>query len=169
MKKAVLMILIIALLFSFAACSGKSTGKAGDTSVSAVPDIEISSESSLETSTEQNDEEVIKKQILKLTGEWNYAGEDVETLMFSDEGKGSYSNLNGEIYTFSYEVRVEHKEYNNGEPYINTVMKVNYDSGDSEEMIFFFNEEGESTVLAFHNLDDGGYNGFMTFPEWTKK
>ena len=38
------------------------------------------------------------------------------------------------------------------------MLKISYDNGETEDVIFFFTDNGQ---LAFHNSEDGGYFGVM--------
>lgn len=44
---------------------------------------------------------------------------------------------------------------------------MSYDTGETEDILFFFNDE--TGHLAFHNSENGGYNGVIDCAEWTRK
>ena len=68
--------------------------------------------------------------------------------------------------SFTFLVSVSHKTFNNGAPYDDYMLKLSYDTGDVENVIFFFNDDTGN--LVFHNSDNGGYCGVIDYDEWTK-
>ncbi len=103
----------------------------------------------------------------KLVGEWNLDGIDEIGLSFNEDGTGAYHFLTEKTITFTYFVYVSHREYANGAPYDDYLLKMSYDNGEVEDILFFFNDE--TGHLAFHNSEHGGYNGVIDYAEWTRK
>ena len=164
MKKLIALLLIAALALCLAACGGKNgpTEPAGndETTAEAAP---TDAETTEPEETEQTDEDLVAELTERLTGVWGYPGdgtEDFEKLTFNADGTGSYRGVPDKQYTFTYAIRIDHRTYANGEPYVEYMIKLDYDNGVTEDNIFFFTDSGK---LAFHNAEDGGYNGQILF------
>ena len=105
-----------------------------------------------------------------LIGTWSYVGmEEVERLIFDEDGTGTYMGLSDRNYSFTYAVSIVHKEYNNGDPYIDTVLTISYNTGESEEIVIRFREDTQE--LTFSTADGGSYSGsYMNyFGGWKKQ
>ncbi len=177
MKKVFAMLIAAVLVLSLAACGDSDKGKSSDSGKdsSAVEATQKAEETEAATeavteepATEQvDDDTLIADRKKNLIGNWSYTGmEDYLKLVFNEDGTGSYHGIGGEDITFTYQIAVDHKEYGNGEPYVNTLLKMKYDTGETEDIIFWFNSE---TDMAFHNSDDGGYSGVLSYNEWIKQ
>lgn len=168
----------LTLILSLAACGGCSSEKKSESnSASAVETAQATEQSeqgdsvagtwanddeSGETITFNDDETLTKETMAKLVGDWTYTGmEDYVKLTFNEDGTGSYDGIDVTGLSFTYELTMEHKEYGNGEPYIDQTLKVNYSTGESEEIVIGFLEEGQEK-LTFHTTEGGGYNGVIT-------
>ena len=164
MKKVLVLWIAVMLILSLAACDNtasdsKSEGDSSPTAVATQAAEETEAETEEPEPTEPDDSALIEETTAKLIGDWSYTGlEDYLRLTFNDDGTGSYQGLDGTSFTFTYVVTIVHKEYNNGAPYIDKTMVVDYSTGESEEIVIdFLNEE-----LTFHNTDGGGYSGVIT-------
>lgn len=168
MKKVFALCIALVLILSAAACgnSGKTDvtePAADDTAAQAVSDAEA------EDATEPQDDAAAAAALQEqIVGTWGFpgdGGEDAERLVFNADGTGDYQSLD-KHYTFTYVIYIDHRAYANGAPYTENMFTVTFDTGDVEDIIFFFTESGK---LAFHNSDDGGYFGmFDNFGEYTK-
>lgn len=168
MKKVFASLLALILVLSFAACgnSGKpdATEPDADETVSQpVPDDQT------EDATEpQDDAAAVADLQEQIVGTWGFpgdGGEDAERLVFNADGTGDYQSLD-KHFSFTYVIYIDHRTYANDAPYTENMFTVTSDTGDVEDIIFFFTESGR---LAFHNSDDGGYFGmFDNFGEYTK-
>ncbi len=168
MKKQFAFLIAAALILSivsFAAC-----GKTGD-SVNGTEPTEEETLSAEENdagteapeATEADDSALIDELKEKVVGEWGFPGDgketDLERLTFNADGTGEYISLpSNRTLSFSYAISIDHRTYNNGEAYTENMLHMSYDTGESEDIIFFFNENGQ---MAFHDSDNGGYNGVM--------
>ena len=163
MKKFFAVLIAGLLVLSLAAC-GNSGGDTGETTADAI-ETEAVTEA---PETEQPDDTALAEaEKEKLIGSWSFPGlEGVETLTFNEDGTGTYDNMDGNHIQFNYLVTVDHQTYNNGEAYINYMLNMDYDTGESEDIIFFYTDENH---LAFHNSENGGYSGVMNFAEWEKQ
>ena len=116
-----------------------------------------------EATEEADDETLTKETMAKLVGDWTYTGmEDYVKLTFNEDGTGSYEGIDVTGLTFTYELTMEHKEFNNGEPYVDKTLKMNYSTGESEEIVIRFLEEGQET-MTFSTTEGGGYTGIVTY------
>ena len=174
MKKALAFIFAAAMMASFAGCGDSGSGKTSETEAEKTTAEIVQTTEAAEAVTEEpettqaSDEEMIAENKSKLVGDWVAKDLDVETLSFSEDGTGKYKNFDGEEISFAYELSVAHKAYGNGEEYVDNLMKVDYSSGESEDIMIDFREEG-NTELVFHSSESGGYSGVMNFDVWTKK
>ena len=167
MKKFLALLIAAALILALAACgkTEKDNASEPDTNdtVSAAPQSDKETEAETETDT-LTDEAPVEELKEKITGEWGFPGdgssEDIEHLTFNADGTGTYRALPDKNYTFHYMIHIDHTTYGNGEPYVENMFKIDYDTGESEDFIFFFTDEGK---LAFHNSENGGYSGVMSF------
>ena len=173
MKKLIALLITAALTLSFAACGGPgknapSEPNAEDTAAEAPQGDEGTEEAAEAPADEpQDDAALAEAEKAKLIGEWNMSGVDDILLTFNEDGTGAYKFLTEKNITFTYLVSVSHKEYGNGEPYDDYLLNLSYDTGDVEDIIFFFNDETGN--LVFHNSDNGGYSGVIDYNEWTRK
>ena len=166
MKKLFALLLASVMLITLAACS--DSGKSGESdpvtenSSTEPSQSEKQTESTTEESTteQQGDDAVVKELKNRLCGDWRFPAEGVEMehLKFNADGTGTYKGLEDRNYTFTYVVHLDHRTYGNGEPYVENMLKMTYDNGETEDIIFFFNDNGQ---MAFHNSEDGGYTGVM--------
>lgn len=176
MKKLFALLCAAALAVSLAACGGSgkddTAQSANETSAAVTTQTAETTEAVTEApaETEAPTEEdprmvVIKKE--ELVGDWTVTGmEEFEHLTINEDGTGTYKGINEKDLSFTYELSPELKHFNNGEEYINNMLKVKYDNGESEDIIIFFTDQGK---LAFHNSDNGGYSGVMNYIDaWTK-
>ena len=170
MKKILALLIVLKLIVSLAACGNSGKGDVKETSAAEATQKVEETAAEIETeapATEQPDDDtVIAEQMAKLIGSWTYPGmDDYERLTFNDDGTGTYKGINDKDLSFNYTVSVDHKEYGNGEKYINTMLKMDYSTGETEDIIFWFNSD---TEMAFHNSEDGGYSGVLNFAEYTR-
>ena len=164
MKKIFALLIVTVLVLSLAACgnSSKDVTAAADAQVTQAIE-ETAAET--EAPTENPKMAVIGKD--QLVGSWTYPGmEDFEKLTFNDDGTGTYVSLDGKDLTFIYAINPTTETYGNGEEYVDNHMIVEYDTGETEDIIIFFNEDDH---LCFHNSENGGYNGVFSFPEWARE
>ena len=162
MKKLFELLIVILLAVSMTACG--SSGK--EEPAPEGNDIPVEETETGESETEEmSDEELIEVLKERLIGEWHYPGIDEERLIFNNDKTGTHDGIYAK-QEFTYTVSIDHKEYGNGKPYINYMLHMKYDTGEEEDIIFFFNEERET--MAFHNSEDGGYSGVLGFEEWIK-
>lgn len=159
MKKIFGLSLIVLLAVSVTACGGSKEEPVNDQSAEETVNDEPASE-------ELSDEELIKALKNRLAGEWHYPGIDDERLIFNEDGTGTHDGIYGK-QEFTYVISVEHLEYANNGSYLEYYLNMKYDTGEEEDIIFFFNEERET--MGFHDSDNGGYNGVIGFEEWIKK
>lgn len=166
MKKLIALLIVCALALSLAACGGKNdpTEPAGNETTAEATTAEAATDEATEPEeTEQTDEDLLAELTERLTGVWGYPGdgsEDFEQLTFNADGTGSYRGVPDKQYTFTYAIRIDHRTYANGAPYVEYMIKLDYDNGVTEDNIFFFTDTGK---LAFHNAEDGGYSGQILF------
>lgn len=171
-------LLFFALLFMFcvSGCSSsKEESKPQETEdIAAAADVTTPEETATETSepteapVEVSDEELAASLTHDLTGSWSYSNIDMENLTFNEDGTGTYKGISGEDLTFNYQVTVEHRAFSNGAPYDSYILNMDYSNGESEQNIFWFQND-EHTEFALHDYEDGGYNGVLNFPEYQKK
>ena len=173
MKKLFAILLVTASLLSLAACGGSDNSSQGKPDMSSTaaeaPQSEAEPEAvpAEETPEPLDDEALAEAEKAKLIGDWTMNGVEEIGLTFNEDGTGVYHFLNEKIITFTYLVCVSHREYNIGAPYDDYLLKMNYDTGEVEDIIFFFNDE--TGHLAFHNSEHGGYGGVLDYNEWTRK
>ena len=109
----------------------------------------------------QDDAAAVEALQKKIVGTWGFpgdGGENAERLTFNADGTGEYQSLGDKHYTFTYVIYIDHRTYANGAPYTENMFTITYDTGDVEDIIFFFTEAGK---LAFHNSENGGYSGMI--------
>ena len=164
MKKLIALLIVCALALSLAACGGKNDptepASNDETTAEAAP---MDTETTEPEETEQTDEDLAAELTERLTGTWGCPGdgsEDFEQLTFNADGTGSYRGVPDKQYTFTYVIHIDHRTYANGAPYVEYMIKLDYDNGVTEDNIFFFTDSGK---LAFHNAEDGGYTGQILF------
>ena len=171
MKRFITLLLAAALIFSLAACGDSGSDKKSENveekstaeATQAVEETEAATEEATQEATEVDDDTLIKETMAKLVGDWTYTGmEDFVTLTFNEDGTGSYKGIDDADLTFTYTLTMEHKEYNNGEPYIDKTLKMNYSTGESEEIVIRFLEEATET-MTFSTADGGGYTGVIGY------
>ena len=165
MKKLIALFIAVMLVVSLAACgnTGKNdpTQPAADNTTAEPPQDEETTEATDAPTDEPQDDAAAAAELnARLCGDWIYPdnGPEMERLTFNADGTGSYRGLEDRNYTFTYEVYIDHRAYANGAPYDENILKVNYSTGETENIIFFFNDNGQ---MAFHNFEDGGYTGMM--------
>lgn len=161
MKRLFAILIAAALVLSLAACSGSgSSGKSDPTAAETTLTAELTEAATEEPAqTEADDAALIEETQKQLVGNWSYTGmEDILRLTFNEDGTGSYTGLDGASFTFTYTITPVHKEYGNGKPYIDKTMTVNYDNGETEDIVIDFLDGN----LTFHTTDGGGYSGKMT-------
>ena len=171
MKRIFAVLLATVLLLSLAACGGRNSPSDSEESVPAAEAPQISEEPEAapaeETPEPPDDNALAEAERAKLIGEWTMDGINEISLVFNEDGTGAYHFLTEKTVTFTYFVYVSHREYNNGAPYDDYLLKMTYDNGEVEDIIFFFNDE--TGHLAFHNIEHGGYSGVIDYNEWTRK
>ena len=170
MKKALVCFISLVLILSLAAC-----GKSGKTDPS-VPDGTAATEAPApeETTEEaadapQDDAAAIEALQERLTGTWGFpgnGGEDAERITFRADGTGDYQSLANKHFTFTYELRIDHRTYANGAPYTVNMFTVTCDTGETEDNVFFFTDDGN---LAFRSSDESSYSGVFDYIESFKK
>lgn len=166
MKKLIALLMTAVLALSLAACGGAgknntSEPDAGNTDVE-MPQNDEATEEATEAEL-QDDTAMVEELQERLTGDWGFPGngtdDDIEHLTFNEDGTGSYASIaSGKNYSFTYTIHIDHRTYNNGEAYVEYMLNMAYDNGETEDFIFFFNDNGQ---MAFHNSEDGGYFGVM--------
>lgn len=170
MKKILAFLLAAMLTFSLAACGSARKDKPAETrdeQPAAAPQPVEEPEETPEADPETDDDALVEELKNILVGEWYVAILDLEQLTFREDGTGHYVGINDKDLSFTYRVYVDHMTYGNGVPYINNMLEIHYDTGETELIIFFFNEQGQ---MGFHNSDDGGYSGVINYIDvWTKK
>ena len=157
----------MAMILSLAACGGsdKSSTTEPETSNTSTeaPQSDRETEEATDALTEEplDDDAAIETLKETIVGDWGFPGdgsfEDIEHLTFREDGTGTYKGPD-KNYTFTYVIHVDHRTYNNGAAYVENMLKMSYSTGETEDIIFFFTEQGK---LAFHNSENGGYNGVM--------
>ena len=168
MKKVLAILIAVMLILSLAACGNSGTDtKSESTESPSVEATQAEEETEPVTeapaSTEANDDALIEETTAKLVGDWTYAGmEDFVRLTFNEDGTGSYNGLDVTDLTFTYVMSMEHKEYGNGEAYIDKTLTVTYNTGEAEEIVIDFLQEAQEQ-LTFHTTDGGGYSGIITY------
>ena len=166
MKKLLAFLIVSALVFTLAACGGAGKDNVTDPPADDTASVPTQTDDADVTGDEeQNDDAAAEELKNQLIGEWGFPGDetDIEHLTFGADGTGTYrSVITDKNYTFNYVVYIDHREYNNGEPYTESMLRMEYDNGETEDIIFFFTESGK---LAFHNADNGGYIGAIDFTD----
>ena len=177
MKKIAALIIASAFILTLAACSSSGKGKSSEKeqSVTAAETTQKAQETTAAETTEaetlvpdttEADPNMVVIEKEQLIGDWAYPSlEDVVKLTFNANGTGSYTGLNHESLSFTYELTPELKHFNNGSEHINNVLKMSYANGEAEDIIIFNMENG---CLGTHNSEDGGYGGILEFSEWKK-
>lgn len=179
MKRVYALVLSAIMALSLASCSDSAKDSKADkssaeavttttattTTTTTAPVTEASSEEP--ESSVPDDSELAAEQQEQLLGDWHYSTIDEETLSFNADGTGKYSSIvSGTEHIFKYTVYISHKEFNNGEPYIDNMMKIEYNTGEVEDIIFEVREEYGKTILVFRNSESGEYSGVINFPDW---
>lgn len=154
MKKYLALLLATALIISFAACG--DSGKKEDT---APQQTAVSTEETLTGETDDPDD--IAAQGAKLIGTWSAEDWPPVKLIFNEDGTGSFTRQDESSCSFTYS-QYDYHIFNSGDEYM---IKVDYETGESEDIIFWYSEDGR---LCFHNSDHGGYGGVMSFSSWKK-
>ncbi len=173
MKKLFALIITAALILSFAACGGSgkndpSEPDAKDTDAQVSQSEAGTEDAAGEPSAEQPDDyALIEAEKAKLTGKWTMNGVEEISLVFNEDGTGRYTFMSDKNIGFTYVVSVSHETYGNGAAYNDFLLNMTYETGEVEDIIFFFNEETGN--LAFHNSENGGYSGVIDYAEWTRK
>lgn len=163
MKKIIVMLIAVVLMLSLAACGNSSKGNTASSDAQSTQAVE---ETAAETEAPTENPKMVTITNEELTGSWTYSGlEDVEKLTFNNNGTGTYVSLDGKDLSFTYAINPTTETYGNGEEYVDNHMIVEYDTGESEDIIIFFSEDQH---LCFHNSENGGYSGVMNFAEWTR-
>lgn len=175
MKKMTAVLMAFVLILSLAACGESASDSKSESSAPAAETVlatqaETKEEPTEAENTEVDDDTLIKETLAKLVGNWTYGGmEDYVTLTFNEDGTGSFDDIDTTGLTFTYTLTMEHKEFNNGEPYIEKTLKMTYSTGETEEIVIDFLQEGQEQ-LTFHNTEGGGYNGVITdYGAWIRK
>ena len=164
MKKILALLIAAVLALSLAACGNSAKGDTASADAQATQAIEETAAETEEVTEENPKMAVIGKD--QLIGSWTYPGMDgYEDLTFNDDGTGSYVGLDGTDLTFTYAINPVTETYGNTEEYVDNHMIVDYSNGETEDIIIFFSEENH---LCFHNSENGGYNGILNYPEWTR-
>ncbi len=177
MKRALTFFAATILILSFAACGNAETNKPTESSNDK---SEVTTQKYEETkattvapteiaaTTEADDSSLIEAAQKQLTGSWSYPGVDEERLTFTQDGTGTYTGMGGKNYSFTYNVSIRRDTYNNGEEFMNNLMSITYNTGETEDITFEFREDPDEKMI-FHNSDySSGYSGIITFDEWTK-
>lgn len=175
MKKIVALLIAALLILSLAACgnsdkdgsSEKDKGKSTAEATQKAEETEAPAEEVTEAPepTEEDPNMVVIQQE-ELIGSWTFPGmEGYEELTFNEDGTGSYKGINDKDLTFTYTVSPETRQFANGEDYINNMLKIEYSTGEAEDIVIFYNEEHH---LCFHNSENGGYSGVISYAEWVK-
>ena len=174
MKRLFAILIVTALLLSLAACGGSGTNSRPEPDMSGgaaapVPQADEGpgAASAEETPEPPDDDALAEAEKAKLIGEWTMEGVNEIALTFREDGTGAYRFLSEKTVAFTYLVTVSHREFANGAPYDVFLLKMSYDTGETEDILFFFNDE--TGHLAFHNSENGGYNGVIDYAEWTRK
>ena len=154
MKKYLILLIAVMLILSSAACGGsekKEETNAGETG------------STYDTPVNEptDDPDDIAAQGAKLIGTWSATDWPPVTLTFNDDGTGSFTGQDESSCSFTYS-QYDYHIFNSGDEYM---IKVDYDTGESEDIIFWYNEDG---TLSFHNSEHGGYGGVMSFSSWKR-
>lgn len=166
MKKIIVLLLALALVFSLAACGGKGTDGKGDAAESTEAPTTLPEEET--EPAEPDDDTLIAADKDLLVGSWNFSGIDAEMLVFNADGTGSYTSFNGKDLTFTYSVLIKHDAYANGEAFLYHVIGIAYDTGETEEITFDFRGD-EKDRMVFRNGDNtSGYSGVINYDEWMK-
>ena len=185
MKKILALLIASALILSLAACaaSGRNdtagaddetdhteteapaeapqAGEAAEEAAGLPGTVEAAGEAAGTQETGPEDDaaaaEALKETIL---GDWVYpgGGYELEHLTFNADGTGTYTGLEDRQYSFTYDVMLDHRTYGNGEAYTENMLRMAYDTGETEDIIFFFNDSGQ---MVFHDSENGGYTGVM--------
>ena len=172
MKKIAELLLVGLLLIALVACGKSEENKPEEPQNNEPEPTETVSEPA--DPRDLSDEELIAKAKEELVGEWYCAIVDIESLIFNDDGTGHYTGLD-KNYDFTYSIGVRRLERANNGRLVEDLMTINYDSGDTEDLVFLIGDEeitgypGE-TKMIFQTLENGGYSGVMNFFDpWIKK
>ena len=157
MKRIFTLLMIVLITLTVAGCGSSKKEEPTETN-NDTPPVE-------ETEKEPTDEEIINQLTETLVGEWHYPGIDDEKLIFNADNTGKHDGVMSK-QDFTYTVSVEHLEYANNGSYLEYYLNMKYDTGEEEDIIFFFNDE--RGTMGFHNSDNGGYGGVLGFEEWKK-
>ena len=159
MKKIFTLFIAAAMLLSMVACGNSDQddkGKVSDSNLSAV------------SSEEDADTALIKASKAKLLGTWTYSGVDLEQLTFNEDGTGTYEGIFDKMCTFTYAVSTYHQVYNNGDEKVVALMRVNFSTGETEDITFEFRGDADEKMV-FHNSDyTSGYYGYFNFDEFVR-
>ena len=173
MKKLLALLIGVIFVISLAACAKSNTGgrteTPADESVSeSAKATEPAEDTTEEPSEEEKDDAALVEEAEKqLAGTWTMI--EQQTIVFKEDGTGVLTDLNGVKTAFDYTLRVEHRKYGNGEKYVVNLLKIDYETGDSDDILISFGEDNGQR-LVFRNSDGGGYNGFINYIDaWTKK
>ena len=157
MKKVLSFLIAAVLLFSLAACGSDSDDQ------SKVSKTDVSSEMTQEEIDNQKIAE-IKKQ---LVGDWIGVYFQMELLTFKDDGTGTYEGIFDKNFTFTYDVYLEHKEFANGDEYINNILTIAYNNGKSEEIVIDLRDENTQKLVLRDR--ETGYHGVINEDTWKRK
>lgn len=175
MKNLIALLIAVILILSLAACGnsdkGGSSEKDKSEATAAATEKVEETEAPTEAATEapeptEEDPNMVVIQQDELIGSWTFPGmEGYEELTFNEDGTGSYKGINDKDLTFTYTLAPVTKQFANGADYIDNMLSMAYSTGETEDIIVFFNDEHH---LCFHNSENGGYNGVISYPEWVK-
>ena len=171
MKKTIKLLLVGLLLLSLVACGKSEENKPDETGTGNDQTEDVNEP---EDPRELSDEQLIAQVKAELVGEWYCPIVELEHLTVNEDGTGHYVGLDKDV-TFTYSIRVERLERENNGRLIDDIMKIDYDNGETEEVIFLIGDEEivgnpGKTKMLFNTLDHGGYSGVMNFFDpWVKK
>ena len=155
MKKILTLLTVTVLILSLAACG--NNGKKEET-----PATETGTSAGAPQTEPVDDPDDIASQGAKLIGNWYATDLPLVKLAFSKDGTGTFTNYDGSTLSFNYS-QYDYHVFNSGDEYM---IKIDYETGESEDIIFWYNEDGS---LHFHNSDHGGYTGVMDFSGWQRE
>ena len=174
MKKIIELLIICLMIVCLGACGKKEENKPEEPVNDNGQDETTETVEEPTDEPELTDEQLIAKLTEELSGEWYCPNIDPEQLVFNTDGTGHYAGLDKDL-GFTYSIRIDRLDTPNNGRYTDDYMTIEYDDGETEEIIFLIGDEEITgypgkTKLLFQTAEHGGYSGVMNyFDVWVKK
>lgn len=173
MKKLIAILTAAMMIISLAACSNSGKGNETVINDSSLAESSKAEETTVQATTVEettvaDETSFIEESKKQLIGSWTINGVDDESLIFNEDGTGSYKGIFDKDCSFTYTVSVFHEKFNNGEENLVALMSVSFDTGETEDITFEVRDES-SEKLVFHNSDyTSGYSGVFNFDDYIR-